>query len=161
MRALRTTAFMDTHHEPLTTVVLEPGLKFSAEEALAYLRTPGTLVIHDIFDVPNPPGGEWEGTVEEADEAIVVATTDALTRMDADVEKNMAVMYFWNAEALRVATESVFATQPAPLTVEQIKTVFEQLATHPNYNGQHVHAFTEEGHQVNLKNGHVTDLPPE
>lgn len=161
MRALRTTAFMDTHHEPLTTVVLEPGLRFSAEEALAYLRTPGTLVLHDIFDVPDPPNGEWEETPEDAGAAIVVATTDALARIDADVEKNMAIMYFYNAEALRVATEAVFPTAPAPLSVEQIKTVFEQLATHPNYNGQHVHAFTEEGHQVNLKNGHVTDLPPE
>jgi hypothetical protein len=161
MRALRTSAFMSPNHEPLTTVLVEPSLKGTIEEAVVHLRTPGTLVIHDIFDVPNPPIGAWEATPEDAGAATVLATTEAMRRIDEAAERNMAVMFFYNAAALRVATAGVFPTAPAPLTVEQIRTVFEQLATHPAYDGQHVHAFTERGHRIDLKNGHVTDLPPE
>lgn len=153
MRALRVTAYMSPDHEPLTVVTIEPSLKVPPEDVVAAMLEPGVLLIHDIFDVPNSP--------DDVDAAAVLATTEAMRRMDEDAERNMAVMYFWDAAALRVATAAVFPTKPAPLTVEQITTVFEQLATHPAYEGQHVHAFTEEGHRVNLKNGHVTDLPPE
>lgn len=162
MRALRTTAFIHPDQPPLTTVVIEASLRVPIEQAAEGMRSqPDVLVITDIFDAPNPPRGEWEATPEDAGAATVLATTEAMRRMDEDVERNMAILYFYNGAALRVVREAVIPTLPAPLTVEQITTVFEQLAYHPNYNGQHVNAFTEDGHQVNLKNGHVTNLPPE
>lgn len=155
MRALRTSAFPMPGGPPLTMVVVEDSLKVSIEEAASGHRTlqPGVFVITDIFDVQDPTG--------DPDQDTILATTQAMRNMDAETEANMSVLYYYDAGALRVAREAVFSTKPAPLTVEQITTVFEQLAYHPDYNGQVVKTFTEDGTIVSLSNGHVTHMPPD
>lgn len=150
MRALRTSIFPEPGPAPLTTVVAEGDLKISAEKAAEAHRTfePGVFVITDIFDVP-----------DDADHTACAAL--AMERIDREREANMSILYYYDAEALRVVREDggVTSTKPAPLSVEEVTTVFEQLAYHPSYKGQSVQTMAEDGTtMVSLSHGHVTHV---
>lgn len=146
-RVARITAF-GPELEPISVVVHEDELSMPMEEAISAMRpVPGGYVAVDEF---------------ESDHELVGATLEATQRgMDArEEESQAALLYHWNAGVLlRVAEGGVLtATLPAPLTVERIIDVFQQLAVHPNYRGQLVMGISQDERFVTMRNGDAKEV---
>lgn len=69
-----------------------------------------------------------------------------------EVSRNMALLFFWDARALRTlrAGGVCTATERSPLTVAQITEVFEQLREHPDYDNHTVMSISADGQVVKM-----------
>lgn len=152
MRALRISLYAAINAPPVTSVVLESDLNCSVEaaceSALEYGRNNGVFVAFEIFEVLN-----------DADVTLVTMQTLNRHRSSTfDDERNQAVLYLWNAQALRQLNPGgvLSATRPAPLNAAQIESVFRQLQHHVYYKDQKMISIASNGDLVIFKNGEVT-----
>lgn len=142
MKILRTSMFRSHAEPPFTLVVREADLAVPIEEcANAPNPLRGAFTAQEIFEMPGEP-------------SLVEATVEAHRRQQARalVESNMALLYEWDGAALAKVTKGgvLMGTLPAPLTVEEISTVFIQLLAHPNYDGHRIVAIAKTGEVVTL-----------
>jgi hypothetical protein len=151
MKALRTTVYTNLSGAFVSHVVREEDLQGSLMECMegsrVLARRQSALVIFDFFDVP-------DGTSPEEAALIGVQRQSEVS----EDETNMAILYHWDAQALRQTKDAgvVFSTRNAPLTVDQIKFVFEQLKEHPAYRKQTVTTTSYDGKKVSIRAGQVT-----
>lgn len=140
MRVLRASCYATPGLPPITTVVRDCDIVDTLESARVASLVPGALVLHDLFEVDR-------GT------NIRSATMQAVERIDAEQEGNMAVLYHYNGQWLgNVSSGGVLtATRPAPLTPDEIEVVFDQLKSHPNYDGQLIASPSNDGTLVQMK----------
>lgn len=135
MKVLRSTMWK-TPDEKMTMVVRASDMRVPLETLIEAPPLPGGLITHSLFEMQGAP-------------SIQEATMEALHRFEARAnrERNMAILYFWDAMALRTVSPGglLTPTQPAPLLADEIEPVLVQLAAHPNYIGQTVQVFSEEG----------------
>lgn len=75
----------------------------------------------------------------------------------AEDEKNMALQFYWVIRHFNLVSEEglIAMPAPAPLSVEQIKTVFEQIVMHPRYTRQRVTGFASDNTPVHIEGGEV------
>lgn len=151
MKALRTTVYTSISGVFVSSVLREEDVQVSLHQcmklSLALAKSQGSFVVFDIFDVP-------EGTPE-----VEVSLLGVKRQSNASEEEtNMAILYFWDAQALRLTKESglVASTQDAPLTSDQIQFVFDQLKEHRAYRKQTVRTTDNTGKVVVLKEGKVS-----
>lgn len=144
MRVLRSSCFVDMVHPPLTTVVRDKDIRDTLESAAISSQQPGTLVVHDIFEMPD------HATIQHA-------TRKAMQRIDLKREQNMAVLFFWSLGHFRLLTKggTLFMDKPAPLTPEDIRYVFEQLKVEPSYNDFRLTSIAYTGERVRLVEGEI------
>lgn len=142
MRILRQSAFASPDMPPVTTMIRESDAPDTLESVRERMLAPDLLVVSDIF--------ETEDLVTE-----VEMVAEGMARIDAERESNMAVLYFHDLEALRITKPGGLLTtnRPAPLSEDQIRVVLDQLARHPNYEGQTVVVHDENMKPVTLKKG--------
>lgn len=90
---------------------------------------------------------------------IVSATVECAQRAEAayDDERNMAIAYFWYANACKMTHPhgQVISDKPAPLTREQMAWVFRSLAHHPDYKGQRIFVPLQDGTAITMQSGEV------
>lgn len=130
-----------------TFVVLEKDLTVSAEQYLKDLpRTPGLFSVTEAVDSP------------DMDLVTATAWIANYVQERRDIERDMAILYYWDAQMLRMlnAGGPCVNTRPAPLTVEQIQVVFEQLKHHPNYTGNTVLTIAKDLTPVQLRAGEIS-----
>ena len=108
-------------NEAALVVLNQKDLRTPIEEARDTFRTPGVLVICDVFDVD-------DGLTIEA------SAREALRRRDLEREANMATLYHWNAQAMMLTNAGgmVINPEPAPLRADDIEYTLGQLAEHPD-----------------------------
>lgn len=144
MRVLRSTMY-GPELAPVTTVLRDSDVV----DTLDSIRT----------SMPDSvPEGFIATEIFEMDEAsIESATTAALGQMAPlhDDERNMAILFYWAAQHLRITSERGMLVMPAaaPLTEVQVRTVFEQIVKHPNYQHQLVQSTAQDGTVVVIKDG--------
>ncbi len=149
MHVLRCTLFRDPDHY-LTTVVREQdvtsfGEVLSGRPALSFLA-------HDVFEMA-------DADIQEA----TVAALARRTEYKVERERNQAISFFWHAAALNTIRGGGLVTNTicSPLSQEEVRQVFLQLAEHPNYEpSKTVRSYAEDGVAVTLAGGSV-HLQPE
>lgn len=157
MRAVRVSMYGPDIVQPITAVMFEDQISVTIEELVAEQATlPGGYVVCDVFETSDG------GSVEER---VMLGTLESLRRHAerVELERNAALLYHYDAEALSRVSEGgvLTATIPAPLDAETIIDVLEQLAHHPNYRGQLVMAISEDERLVTMRDGTakiVTDV---
>lgn len=97
------------------------------------------FMISDIFTIDGEP-------------EIPSATVVALNRWGAckDAERNQAIMYYWTFAQFRVMVSGgvIISNKPAPLTEEQMRAVWVQLAKLPEYDNYRFTAVTKDGETI-------------
>jgi spore germination protein GerM len=157
VRVLRASVWVMANMPPMTTVTRESDLQLSIEETVkaliqgpepltVELRENPALVTHEVFEMED---GELEPAIPEA-----------MRRFQErhEEEANMATLYFWNGDALRMTQGEghLINPRPAPLSADDIEATLKQLASHPNYQHQRVVTTSREGIEVEMKDGEVT-----
>lgn len=122
MKVLRVSIFIAAGVPPMTYVMRERDLAVPMEEVMTVFP-PNQFVIYDSFEMED---GE-----------IYDATAEAARRQQerAQDEDNMAMLYYYDVAAFPSMRDggTIAGTVPAPLSVEQIGQVFEQLSQHEGY----------------------------
>lgn len=146
MRATRwsiwlTAPFMPGHIPPAMIVMRAQDMTMPPEEVGRPDGVPG-LIIHDTWEMPD---GELEAAIAEA-----------MMRADKreEAETHMATLYFWTAAWLTRMKEGapIMTEKPNPLTRDDLVTVLQQLADHPDYNHHQVITLSGiDGTLVHLK----------
>ena len=75
---------------------------------------------------------------------------------------NEEIMYGWLTERVlpTLSPKGIFAApDPAPLTTEEVKAIFERVAQHKNYTGQLCATATLDEEVVQLQGGEITVKP--
>lgn len=131
---------------PVMMVLAEEDMKLPAIEA--------------VEDLLKADKGFFTYEVFEAEGGMIAVTSHATLRTSGergDQERNMAILYHYDADCLRVLREGgiLAATKPAPLAREDVAWVMRHLARHPDYRGQSVVVPIEDGTTVTMKNGEV------
>lgn len=141
MRVLRSTLFAPDLSPGITTVVRESDLVDTVDSARVGMETfnDGIFVFTDVFEIDD------RMTVEGA-------TAEAMSRFEEEMEKNAAMLFYWNAGHLpHVAPGGTLSgSEPAPLSATTIRSVFAQLIHHPNYRDQTLIAYAEDGEEVKV-----------
>jgi hypothetical protein len=166
MRVLRLSMWAAPDQPPITTVMRDSDLRMSVEETIEELfaeppEAPaierpidnpvfgGVFFVYEVFDMQN--------------DEIMQATAEATRRMErrALTEQNMAVLYFYNTQALRPVQENghLINPKPAPLNVTDIEMALKQVAKHPNYQHQRVVTTSHDGVVVEMQNGDIKKMP--
>lgn len=150
MRALRSSAWMDPVHDPLTVVVLEGSTTDTLESVREGMKR-----------VPDQQGKIFVGSdileVGDADE--LRASQLAMEGMDYDREQNQAIMFFWVVTTLPAISEGgiIMSDKPAPLSTHEMAEVYEQVALSPFYKKQSFLAFNEQKQSIRFCDGKVTE----
>jgi hypothetical protein len=148
---LRVTNWM--HPATAMTVVMEAtGLKTGDPyEAIESHLDAGFFVTYEIFECEAGDGGYLDG--------FAAATMQAVKRASEEEqrERNMAVAYFWYADALRLVEPNgvVASTQPAPLSREDMAWVMRSLTKHEHYQAQTVIVPLKDGTTITMRKGEV------
>jgi hypothetical protein len=139
--------FMDPDR-PVHTVVMEADLTITVEEFTKDMVKPGHLTLFDIVEQK-----------KKEDLKKVAERLSNRMRRRKKRERNMAILFFWDAMMLRKSVNpggALMNKDPAPLNTDEIVTVFKQLANHPDYNDHTVIARPEKDDCViELKSGEV------
>lgn len=143
MRILRST-FYAPDLTPMSTVVRDSDVIDTLEGVRESVKTPGYFTVFEIFDVDGDIG------IEEATHA-------AGKRINFDDEKNQAIQFYWACAQFQLASENghVIMPEPAPLTSDQVRVVFDQIKDHPDYKHQTVVATSREADIITLRDGKV------
>jgi hypothetical protein len=136
----------DHPDKAMTVATTENDLKVTVVEAIeGMLDARHGFFTYETFDAP----------VDD----IITATAECVRRAEEarEDERNMAIAYFWYANALRVTRPEgcVISNKPAPLTREQMAWVFRSLAYHENYKGQDIYVPLQDGTAIEMKKGEV------
>lgn len=96
------------------------------------------FTITDIFDMED---GETELAAHMANDRMLWRAED---------ERNMALLYYWTFAQFRILKPGgmVLSTEPAPLTEEQIRYVWKQLANLDECDGYRFTTLTSEGVRI-------------
>jgi hypothetical protein len=134
---------------PTTVATTENDLKVTPVEMIEQmLDARQGFFTHEMFEAP----------VDD----IILATAECARRAEQayDDERNMAIAYFWYANAFRMTVPDgqVISDKPAPLSREQMAWVFRSLAYHPHYKGQRIHVPLQDGTTIEMKEGQVLPL---
>jgi hypothetical protein len=144
---LRVTNWM--HPATSMTIVVEAeGLKSGDPyEAVESHLDAGFFVTYEIFDGEDGKGGFMAATIHAAQRAAG----------EEQRERNMAVAYFWYADALRATHPDgvVVSTRPAPLSREDMAWVLRSLSKHQNYQAQTVTVPLEDETTITMRKGEV------
>jgi hypothetical protein len=146
MRVLRSSMFSPAL-EPMTVVIRDSDVIDTLDSIRAGAKdeAPHYFVAHDIFETE-------DGSIEKA-------AAFAMIRMEerADDERNMALQFYWATAQFQLLSGdgTLIMPEPAPLTPEQIRVVFEQIVEHPDYDHQSVQATAKDGTVVTIENGEV------
>lgn len=73
------------------------------------------------------------------------------------VERNMAILYYYDAQALLLAQDGgvISTTAPGPLDVDDVTYVLKRLAKHPSYRGQSIIAHARGMEAVVMRDGNI------
>lgn len=149
MKFVRITAWSSPDSHTLTVAAVH-SLTQTVDEILesAARDIPGLFYTFDIFELDAPA---------DVDPAVVLHAGQRFQQR-ATEERDMAIMYFWDAAKLKQASPRglLAATQPAPLSADQVEQVLVQLARHPNYRHQIIASPTKDGFRVSMQDGVVT-----
>lgn len=111
-------------------------------------------------DVPGPAFVAFDVFEHDGDLASAISVGRERWEATTQDEMNQAISYHWNGQMLAQARAVLMNPAPAPLSVEQVKDVLEQLAKHPNYKGQQVMCFVLDDNQnlteITMQNGEVS-----
>jgi hypothetical protein len=146
MKALRSTIYMSPS-EAKTMFVREDALAAPiSDTTTAEVEVPGAFVISEVFEID-----------ASIDMSALAKIAQQKLRVRARREQDQATLYYWDMHALaHVRADGVLtATEPAPLSVDEIKVVLRQIAKHPMYEGQIVMAISEDLKIVRMKAGKV------
>lgn len=154
-KVIRTSLYRDPYdNTPITIVSRAIDLRKPAEEVAREMErsSPGVFVVSEVFEVD-------EATYADPLKVPLAAVRrlkECSPRLQGELD--MAMCYYWNANALKVTTDHgmISATKPAPLTRDQLQTVLRQIARHPEYKHQNVIQFTHEGEPVRLVDGKIS-----
>jgi hypothetical protein len=153
MKVLRSTIFPRPVKGafPVTTVVRDLDMTVPLEEVRTSAEEldRSVLVLSDLFEVPD-------------DTDTVAATLAAERRIRKDAERNMAMLFHWDAMAMKVTNpRSVISpTLPAPLGEADVRHVLDALAKHPDYRGHAIVAICEDWTIVAMRYGRIGKLGP-
>lgn len=145
---LRLTNWIDPTQPTMTVVVDGQDLKsedpFDAVES--YLDK-GFFVTYEVFEGERSAAGFAEATMHGAQRA---------TEEDQR-ERNMAVGYYWYADALAITEPNgvVASTRPVPFPREDMAWVMRSLSRHENYKGQTVTVPLQDGTMITMRKGEV------
>lgn len=158
MRVLRSSCWSRPDRPPIMGVVLDGDTSDTLESELLKLTegVPEALILSEIFEMP-------DGTDIEA------ATWEATRRTNGTVaqgEKHQVFLYFWlvrlwsggdpQTEGKPANSGALMAgDQPMPLSVDEIKVVFAQLAQHPGYDDFILSYLAKDGTPVTMRHGEI------
>lgn len=146
MRVLRSSMYSPAL-APMTVVIRDSDVTDTLESIRfgAIGHEPDAFVVTDLF--------------ETIDGGIDQATAFAMIRMEerAEDERNMALQFYWATAQFQLLSGggTLIMPEPAPLTPEQVRIVFEQIAKHSDYDHQSVQATAKDGTVVRIENGEV------
>jgi hypothetical protein len=158
-RVLRSSLYHDPWCFPFTVITRECDLAVPIQRAAEEMEDQGArsgcLVVTDIFDLPDalyadPVRVSMEGT-------------GRLTRERLQVERNMAMSYFWNAEKLNITAAGGFLVNPgaAPILIADLQAVMLQLTKRENYQKQTLIFRALDETVITLRDGVFKLQPPE
>lgn len=135
MKVLRATRYAPDLNA-ITMVIREPDATMPLEEVGG---EEFGFLISDIFEMD-------EGTSTET--CTLMAHDRMLWR--AEDERNMALLYYWTFAQFRILKPGgvVISTEPAPLTEEQIRYVWKQLANLDECDDYRFTTLTAEGVRI-------------
>ncbi len=137
---------------PVTMVTRERDAKVPLETMAKELEDlPSVfLIVSDIFEVD-------EDTYNNFPKATIAGMRRLQDSTIELAERNMAVAFFWNANAIRRINNggTLAATKPAPLSRDQLITVMRQLCKLSYYEGQTIIQIDQDGVVVTMKDGRV------
>lgn len=151
MKVIRGTIYPTTDAAgAMTQVIREPDLLGTLDEALRSLGdpVPGALIVTDVFEAAPAAGIE-----------VVTIMAERRRQMTLQRELNMALLYHWDGDYLRHVSERgmLSGSIPAPHLREQdVRSVLQQLARHPNYRHQRVVAIARDWTMLEMHDGVVT-----
>lgn len=146
MKALRTTAIFPDLDTVVTVVraANDAGaLSVRHTEALA-----STFHYIDVFEVP-----------DDCERAMVAAIAAERQTKRNEIERNMAILYYYDAAALAILNDGglLSTSQPSPLSVEDVAYTLKQLARHPDYRGQRIVCEADDSTLVTLHAGEIVE----
>lgn len=141
MKVFRSTLYPPSIDDPITVVAALSSLAEPVEQVMADMERIGEFVVSEVFEVPD----------DTQDPRLTVEGMKRQIANAAD-ERNMAISYYWNAVKLGLLVEggALFNPSPAPLSVDQIRTVLRQLHKHPSYNKQIITCISKDIRVVRL-----------
>lgn len=153
MKFIRTTLWQspDDHaHVVMAPTDSNDALDDVFDDVLAKIAPPGAFFTLAVFEHP----------AEVVDPAVVQAAMRLFDGVAED-ERNMAILYFFDAATLlRIKPHGMLAsTEMAPLTADQVEFTLKQLARHPNYQHQSCVTMTKDLMIVSMKDGVVFKEP--
>lgn len=146
MRVMRSSFYSSMYAEPVATVLREDDLVDTIDSARHKLMNPEHgFVVFDIFDM----------TRADIAQATMTATRRMAERQRR--ERDMATLFFYGVQVLRMLRRGGLwqTPDPAPLSVDEIRAAFEQLAMHPSYEDQVLATTSEDGTPVRVVRGRV------
>lgn len=165
MRVLRLSMWAAPDAPPMSTVMRDCDLRMSIEDTIkAMTEEPPASVIERPVDNPvfESVFFVYE-TFDMQNTEIEAATVEAKRRLaKREVEeRNMAVLYFYNIQALKIVQAGgvLINPKPAPLNANDIEMALSQVASHPNYRGQKVVTNSYEGVVVELTSDGIRKIP--
>lgn len=156
LNMVRFVRYASLEQSPIIVVAKEDDLVVPIQEAFEAIQRleVDTLVILDVFPI-------YDTKVETKPVFIVTDLGDCVrkrTEEREEYERNMALLYFWDAMQLpKVADNGILtASLRSPLSVAETEMVLKQLAHHTNYRHQTVISITKDLKIVSMKDGKVT-----
>ncbi len=150
MRVLRVTRFMTDSPVPLTLFAPVSSFRLDEEQTIKAMKQPleGDAAFVACRTI------EVEDGASEVDIA-AAAITDSHTY--GQREQDQAMLYSWDAAQFPKVVDGgmVSGTRPAPLSVEEIKDVFDQLSQHPGYRSFTLQTISED-HKLVRRNADGT-----
>jgi hypothetical protein len=127
--------------EPVSMVAREQDMTEPLEQVQEALLEVGPgndaagLIVFDLFTMQGEP---------DILEATLVATERQAQRHER--ERNMAMLYYFDAAQFSLVSDggTLTATQPAPLSVDEICSTLKQLVKHPHYRDHLIVAISED-----------------
>jgi len=142
---MRQSAWAGYDRPPLTTVVRDEDMKDTLESVRTQMdQNDDLFVISDIFTMA-------DGTIEQA-------TVQAMSRIEEQGERNMAILYFWCAKTfpMLASNGTILIPDPSPLTYEQAEYALTRLAARDDYDNYTVQTdLAPSGETIQLVNGEV------
>lgn len=152
-RVLRSSMYRGPYDPaPITMVTREMDARVPLEAMARELEDlPSVyLVINDVFEVDE----DTYNNFHKATIAGMRRLRDSTIELE---ERNMAIAFFWNANALRRLKKdgTLAASKAAPLSRDQLIAVMRQLCHLSFYEGQTIIQIDRDGAPVTMRNGQV------
>jgi hypothetical protein len=135
--------------EPSMTAVVD-GADLKSEDPYDAVEShldAGFFVTYEIFEGDKGEAGFFAAMKHAAERAA----------QEERRERDMAIGYFWYADALRITTPDgvVASTRPVPFPREDMAWVMRSLSRHENYKGQTITVPLQDGTTITMRKGEV------